>query len=509
MATATLLALLIVTRPAEAAFPGENGKIAFGAGNFVEDDIYTMNPDGTEVTNLTNSPSRVLGPAWSPDGQRLAFWRLDLSTGSRDIYMMDKDGTNEQHIGEGEEPAWSPDGRKIAFSSQRDGDHDIYVSDTDGTNVVQLTDEPSWADFDDTSPAWSPLGDKIAFMSERSGWEAIWLTNPDGSAQTQLTFPVFGNHDLDPAWSPDGKRLTFRRGGDPGSGIWVIDEDGSDETRLSSGYDVEPAWSPDGTGIVFARSVNCEFCWDLFRFFADGTGLYRLTNDAHPYPESGEPERTYYDPDWQPLPRSYPRPKSAATEWVSLLPAYKPCTAPNSTHGSPLAAPSCSPPLPVSDHLTVGTADSNRKPTKSNGSLLTELQLGDPATPEDEADVKLTFGLKDVRNESDLSDYTGELLAAEGVRITDKYNGYGGGAATAQDLPYSFTVPCAATTDTTIGSDCALTTTADTLVPGTIREGKRAVWDLGQLRLYDGGSDGLASTAADNTLFMTQGIFVP
>ena len=65
------------------------------------------------------------------------------------------------------------------------------------------------------------------------------------------------------------------------------------------------------------------------------------------------------------------------------------------------------------------------------------------------------------------------------------------------------------TADVNIGSTCGVTTTADALVPGTIQEGERAVWGLGQVVVTDGGADGLASTGAGNALFARQGIFVP
>jgi hypothetical protein len=71
-----------------------------------------------------------------------------------------------------------------------------------------------------------------------------------------------------------------------------------------------------------------------------------------------------------------------------------------------------------------------------------------------------------------------------------------------QDSSLGMAVPCA-------GSSCALATTANALAPGLILEGKRSVWELGQVKVYDGGSDGLASTTSDNTLFMDEGVFVP
>jgi hypothetical protein len=81
--------------------------------------------------------------------------------------------------------------------------------------------------------------------------------------------------------------------------------------------------------------------------------------------------------------------------------------------------------------------------------------------------------------------------------------------ATVQDTPFKVTVPCAATADTTVGSTCSVNTTADAVAgAGAIKEGRRSIWQLGQARVNDGGADGVASTAP-NTLFATQGVFVP
>jgi hypothetical protein len=204
----------------------------------------------------------------------------------------------------------------------------------------------------------------------------------------------------------------------------------------------------------------------------------------------------------------YPRPKGATPFRASLVPAYAECTGANRTHGPPLASPSCSPPSQASGHLTVGTPDANGKPAKSVGSLRAGVIGDDTSTSADEADVALTFELIDVRNKSDLLDYTGELEARTAVRITDRNNAPGPVAGTVADFSYAFPVPCSATADTTVGSTCSIATTADSLVPGTIDGGNRSIWELGQVEVMDGGADGLASSG-DNTPFARQGIFVP
>lgn len=101
--------------------------------------------------------------------------------------------------------------------------------------------------------------------------------------------------------------------------------------------------------------------------------------------------------------------------------------------------------------------------------------------------------IRDVRNAAGRSDYTGELRADASLRITDKNNTLnpgGPGPGTVSDTSFPVAVPCAATGDTSVGSTCALTTTANTLVPNVVVEGKRGIWQLGQVqRIADAGVD--------------------
>jgi hypothetical protein len=157
--------------------------------------------------------------------------------------------------------------------------------------------------------------------------------------------------------------------------------------------------------------------------------------------------------------------------------------------------------------VTLGTPDANGKPVKGEGSVTFTTLNGIPATPADEADVRLTFELSDVYH-STLIDYSGELRAHVSLRITDKLNDPGD-IATMTDTTLGATVPCATTPDTMQGGSCSLVTTVDALVPGTVSEGKRSVWELGQIQVDDGGDDWDAETSAGNALFMVQGLFVP
>jgi VCBS repeat protein len=202
------------------------------------------------------------------------------------------------------------------------------------------------------------------------------------------------------------------------------------------------------------------------------------------------------------FPPGYARPRGATPIYLSLVPASLACTAPSSTHGEPLAFGSCTPPQQASSSLTVG---GDGTPARSTGYFRVDVLTGIPGPPDD-SDVQMKLDLRNVMWRSDRSDYTGEVRATSSIRLTDRS---GGVAATTQDFSFGPVVPCVATADTTIAAECALTTTADSIMPGAIPEGERAIWALGQLKVYDGGPDGDAGTAGDNTLFETQGVFTP
>jgi glucose/arabinose dehydrogenase len=207
---------------------------------------------------------------------------------------------------------------------------------------------------------------------------------------------------------------------------------------------------------------------------------------------------------------NYARPKGATPVRASLVPAYVACTSANRTHGAPLAYGSCAPPAQQSSFLTMGTSDANGAAAESIGSMKLKVIGGAPGPP-DEADIQLTASISDVRNRPTLTDYAGELQARLTVRATDLDNpppSGGSGAATVQDFQFPFTVPCTTTTDTSVGSTCSVATTADAVNAGAIKEGMRAIWQLGQIEVLDGGADGVASTGP-NTVFARQGVFAP
>jgi Tol biopolymer transport system component len=224
-------------------------------------EIYVMTPEGTRLTNLTNSWADDGAPAWSPDGRRIAFvsWRDTLAgkwnLGPGSIYIMHFDpiagvGGNAFRLtdkgGNDTWPTWSPDGKRIAFQSDRGGDQDIWVINIDGSGLTNLTNSPS----QDEHPAWSPNGTQIAFTSRRGGVRDVWVMGADGSNPVNLTNT--GDRDRYPMWSPDGTRIAFNTKRDGDQEIYVMNADGSNQRNVTHSPDTEgmAAWSPDGTRLV-------------------------------------------------------------------------------------------------------------------------------------------------------------------------------------------------------------------------------------------------------------------
>jgi hypothetical protein len=267
-----------------------------------------------------------------------------------------------------------------------------------------------------------------------------------------------------------------------------MDPDGSNRSLVSEINTGGSGWSPDGTRITFI-GAGLPQGLGIYTMAADGTDVSFVAPG--------------WGPGWQPIPiNAYPRPAGAYPMRVSLVPAYEPCSSPNRTHGPPLGFGSCNPPSQEPGQLTVGTPDSNGQGAKSVGHLRVITLTGNPATPADEADVRVLANITDVRMRSDLSDYTGDLEARFTIQITDKNNTPhpgGPGAATVQELTHSHQIPCAETANTTVGSTCQLDTTVEALLPGAVVEKRRAIWELGAIRVHDGAGN----------LFLTQGLFVP
>lgn len=297
VALAVALPLVLVPAPAQAAFPGGDGRLAFQreapAGNLTQTDIYTARANGRDVRALTaTAEQNEFGPAWNATGTTIAFWRTRAPFGPGSIWTMAADGSRQRRLTAGidaRDPAWNPTGTRIVFTLAEGGGMHLWTMRArDGGDRRQLTFGPG-LDFE---PAWSPDGTRIAFTrgsATGDPGDVYVLTLRTGAVRRLTADPAY-DHQV--AWSPDGRRIAFERDWAASSSIYTIDAGGSRARRLTTGafFDIAPAYSPDGRLIAFGTDRGGAFLDDLWVMRADG---------RHARPLVTSPVSEGF-PDWQP-----------------------------------------------------------------------------------------------------------------------------------------------------------------------------------------------------------------
>ena len=281
-------------------------------------DVYAVDPDSHEETNLTSSLRDESSPVVSPDGKLIAFLSgsgdevvievMDLEGESRTrvtpgsgkhrsqrwsptskrivyvaeqegamplIHLVNADGSDSlllTSMSGDEVGGWSRDGTSVAFTVLRGAGQGIYVRNPDGVNEFRATETP------DNSPVWSPDSRRLAFLSTRDGNPEIYvmeLENPD--QQTRITESDAAEYHV--SWSPNGKRLLFVSERDGNPEIYLSESDGTEQTRLTrnTARDELPVWSPDGKRIAFVSYLDGDA--EIFVMDAEGRDQTRLTNN--------------------------------------------------------------------------------------------------------------------------------------------------------------------------------------------------------------------------------------
>lgn len=278
--------IAFVVIPAYATFPGRNGRIAFIQGP----DIFTMNPDGSDVRQLTafTDDNSAFWENWSADGKQLVFSRFLAPDFFGQLWVMNADGSNQHPVlndpgFDDEAPSFSPDGSHVIFSrcGTLDGEFPcaIYRVNVDGTGLESVT--RVHIERSDFEPVYSPDGSTIAFDSfgRRGILGAIYLMDSDGRRVGELTPPVVGAFRSD--WSPDGQTLAFSNHccNPPLSAILTIRANKTKLRHLTHNaetfVDSAASWSPEGDEIVFRRTNQVDGSGGIF-IVSVRTGLERM-----------------------------------------------------------------------------------------------------------------------------------------------------------------------------------------------------------------------------------------
>ena len=275
------------------------------------DQIYTMNVDGSNAKMISNGDGRTTCSYFFPGQKRVLYSstflggkqcppRPDFSKGyvwavypTFDIFTANPDGSNLKQLtntpGYDAETTITLDGRKLVFTSMRDGDLDIYTMDANGKTVRRLTNELGY----DGGPFWSYDGKQIVYRAnhpktdqEKADYTEllkqnlirptaleIWVMNADGSNKRQVTSN--GKANFGPYFFPDGKRVIFASNMDDPRGrnfdLYKINTDGTGLERITFNdtFDGFPMFSPDGKKLVFASNRNGKSQGETNVFIAD------------------------------------------------------------------------------------------------------------------------------------------------------------------------------------------------------------------------------------------------
>lgn len=306
------LTTLLTASAAFASDAKQNGRIAFVGNQGGSFQLYTVNPDGSDVVQITNLPPTLFEtwlPDFSPDGQRLTFCygTIDSSENAfTEIYVINVDGSGlKQLTNDGIFdcfPRWSPDGSTIIFGRQSATTQQLVVATmrADGSDKKELS-SPLWAIG---RSGFTPDGKRILWETQQAGFiSVLWIMDADGTHQKQLTSaPLKAGEVSAPA--ADGKHVVFINNQstppEVSNALHVMDIDSGTITRLTHpvgvSHDVLPNYSPDGTKIVFASDrMSPDGSLDLYTINADGSSMTRIATGIT---VGGCPDKNCVSPAW-------------------------------------------------------------------------------------------------------------------------------------------------------------------------------------------------------------------
>jgi len=246
---------------------------AHGAGDNARYALVVADSDGYNPQEVVRSTQPLLGPAWSPDGRKLAY--VNFEHGNSEIWIQDLSSGQRTQVssfrGINSAPAFSPDGRKLALTLSHTGNPEIHVMDLGSKSLVQLTRHYGI----DTSPVWSADGQTIYFTSDRSGQPQIYQVSAGGGEAQRVSFE--GRYNADPSVSFDGHKMAVTQGAGNVYRIAVMDRSlGAPRWSMVSpgALDESPSFAPNASMLIYASREGGQGV--LYAVSADGRVRQRL-----------------------------------------------------------------------------------------------------------------------------------------------------------------------------------------------------------------------------------------
>ncbi len=234
--------------------PGSySGRIAYILKRAGRYELQVADADSQNATTVAGSPEPLISPAWSPDGQKIAY--VSFEDKKPVVYVQNlADGSRRavaRFRGSNSAPAWFPDGRKLAVALSKDETSQIHILNLDTGETSRFSRGGSL----DTEPVITPDGRWMYFTSDRGGTPQIYKASLAGNGVSRVTFD--GGYNVSPALSPDGKTLAFVHRRDGRFHVAVMDlANGQTQVLTDTVFDESPSFAANGRMILYATLVN-------------------------------------------------------------------------------------------------------------------------------------------------------------------------------------------------------------------------------------------------------------